>query len=162
MSWGDSQWAPYVPVAQKKNNAVKHAAQLAKKQGRQPAPVKLEGRKIATTFWGQAWCQNLEAYSDYANRLPRGATYVRNGSVVDLLIKPRSIKAIVAGSETYTITIDIDGLAKPTWKKIKQDCSESIDSLLDLLSGRFSDGVMRRLTQPKEGLFPSPRVSRRS
>ena len=147
MGWGYSQWAPYVPVARKKNNAVKHAAQLAKKQGRQPAPVQLEGRKIATTFWGQAWCQNLEAYSDYANRLPRGATYVRNGSVVDLLIKPRSIKAIVAGSETYTVTIDIDGLTKPTWKKIKQECSASIDSLLDLLAGRFSDGVMQRLTR---------------
>ncbi len=157
MGWGYSQWAPYVPVAQKKNNAVKHAAQVAKKQGRQPAPVQLEGRKIATTFWGQAWCQNLEAYSDYANRLPRGATYVRNGSVVDLVIKPRNIEAIVAGSETYKITISIEGLAKPTWKKIKQECSASIDSLLDLLAGRFSDGVMQRLTRQKEGLFPSPK-----
>ena len=156
MSWGDSQWAPYVPVAQKKANAVRHAAQLAKKQGREMAPVKLAGRKIATTFWGQSWCQNLEAYSDYANRLPRGATYVRNGSVVDLVIKPRSIEAIVAGSETYKITINIDGLAKPTWKKIKQECSASIDSLLDLLAGRFSDGVMQRLTRQQEGLFPSP------
>lgn len=158
MGWGyREQWAPYVPVAQKKSNAVKLAAQLAKKQGRQPAPVTLEGRKIATTFWGQAWCKNLEAYSDYANRLPRGATYVRNGSVVDLVIKPRRIEAIVAGSEAYKITIRIDGLAKPTWKKIKQDCSASIDSLLDLLAGRFSDGVMQRLTRQKEGLFPSPR-----
>ena len=156
MSWGRDEWAPYVPVAQKKANAVKHAAQVAKKQGREPSPVKLDGRKIATTFWGQAWCKNLEAYSDYANRLPRGATYVRNGSVVDLLIKSRSIEAIVAGSETYKITISIDGLAKPTWKKIKQDCSASIDSLLDLLAGRFSDGVMQRLTRQKEGLFPSP------
>ncbi len=156
MSWGYSQWAPYVPVAQKKANAVRHAAQVAQKQGRQPAPVKLAGRKIATTFWGRAWCQNLEAYSDYANRLPRGATYVRNGSVVDMVIKPRSIEAIVAGSETYKITIAIDGLAKPTWKKIKQDCSASIDSLLDLLAGRFSDGVMQRLTRQQEGLFPSP------
>ncbi len=158
MSWGSYYgFRPYVSVAKKKNNAVKHAAQVAKKQGREPAPVKLDGRKITTSFWGQAWCKNLEAYSDYANRLPRGATYVRNGSVVDLVIKTRSIEAIVAGSETYKIKIDIDGLSKPTWKKIKQDCSESIDSLLDLLAGKFSDGVMKRLTQPKDGLFPSPR-----
>lgn len=157
MSWGYSQWAPYVPVAQKKAKAVQHAAQVAKKQGREPAPVQLNGRKIATTFWGQAWCNNLEAYSDYANRLPRGATYVRNGSVVDLVIKSRSIEAIVAGSETYKVKISIDGLAKPVWKKIKQDCAASIDSLLDLLAGRFSDGVMQRLTRQKEGLFPSPR-----
>lgn len=156
MGWGYDEYREYVPVAQKKANAVKHAAQLAKKQGRTPAPVKLESRKITTTFWGQAWCQNLEAYSDYANRLPRGATYVRNGSVVDLVIKPRSVEAIVAGSETYKVTVSIDGLAKPTWKRIKQECSASIDSLLDLLAGRFSDGVMQRLTRQKEGLFPSP------
>ncbi|MFM9960960.1 MAG: SWIM zinc finger family protein [Planctomycetaceae bacterium] len=157
MGWSyREQWAPYVPVAQKKNNAVAHAAKVAKKQGREPAPVKLDGRKITTTFWGKAWCENLEAYSDYSNRLPRGATYVRNGSVVDLVVKPRCIEALVAGSETYKIKIDIDALSKPTWKKIKQDCSASIDSLLDLLAGRFSDGVMQRLTQQKAGLFPSP------
>ncbi len=156
MGWGYDEYREYVPVAQKKNNAVKHAAQLAKKQGRQPAPVQLAGRKIAATFWGQAWCKNLEAYSDYANRLPRGVTYVRNGSVVDLVIKPRKIEAIVAGSETYEVEIEIDALPKPTWKKIKEDCSASIDSLLDLLSGRFSNGVMQRLTQKKVGLFPSP------
>lgn len=156
MSWGYSQWGPYVPVAQKKAKAAKKAAQLAKKQGRALAPVKLDGRKITTTFWGNSWNKNLEAYSDYANRLPRGATYVRNGSVVDLHIKPKRIEALVAGSDTYTVTIDIAGLSKGTWAKIKQDCSASIDSLLDLLSGRFSDGVMQRLTRQKEGLFPSP------
>lgn len=158
MGWGYySQWAPYVAVAQKLAKAAKRAAQLAKKQGRETAPVKLEGRKITTTFWGKAWCDNLEAYSDYSNRLPRGATYVRNGSVVDLVIKSRKIEALVAGSETYTVQIDIERLAKPTWKKIKQDCSAAIDSLLDLLAGRFSDGVMQRLTNQQAGLFPSPR-----
>ena len=156
MSWGYYEYREYVPVAQKKAQAVKYAAQVAKKQGRQPAPVKIAGRKIATTFWGKAWNENLEAYSDYANRLPRGATYVRNGSVVDLVIKPRRIEAIVAGSETYTVTITIAGLKPVTWKQIKQDCATSIDSLLDLLAGRFSDGVMQRLTRQKEGLFPSP------
>ena len=157
MGWGRSEWRPYVPVGQKLAKAAKQAAQAAKKQGREPSPVKLEGKKIATTFWGKAWCDNLAAYSDYANRLPRGVTYVRNGSVVDLVIKPRSVEAIVAGSVTYKIKIEIDGLAKLAWKKIKQDCSASIDSLLDLLAGRFSDGVMQRLTQQKDGLFPSPR-----
>jgi len=159
MGWGryGNDWAPYVSVGQRLANAGKQAAQLAKKQGRAPSPVKLTGRKIATTFWGQAWCDNLEAYSDYANRLPRGATYVRNGSVVDLVIKPRQVEALVAGSETYRITIEISPLATTTWKTIKQDCSASIDSLLDLLGGRLSDGVMQRLTRQKDGLFPSPR-----
>lgn len=160
MSWGGGYgygWRPYVPVGQRLANAAKRAAAMAKKQGRQPSPVKLDGKKIATTFWGKAWCDNLAAYSDYSNRLPRGATYVRNGSVVDLVIKSRLIEAIVAGSEVYTIKIEIDALAASTWQRIKKDCSASIDSLLDLLAGRFSDGVMQRLTNQKDGLFPSPR-----
>ena len=158
MGWySESYWRPYVSVAQKKKQAVKKAAQLAKKQRRQPSPVVLEGRKIANTFWGKAWCDNLQAYSDFANRLPRGATYVRNGSVVDLVIKPRAIEALVAGSETYTVTISITSLAKQDWAKIKKECSAEIESLLDLLAGRFSDGVMQRLTRQDAGLFPSPR-----
>jgi hypothetical protein len=48
--------------------------------------VEIEGRKIARTFWGEAWCDHLESFSDYANRLPRGRTYVRNGSVCHLEI----------------------------------------------------------------------------
>src|SRR5262245_46079693 len=157
MSWGYYEWRPYVSAGQKIANAVKKAARLAKKQGREPAPVKPEGRKITKTFWGNSWCENLNAYSDYVNRLPRGARYLRNGSVVDLVIKPRRIEALVAGSETYTVKIEIQGLTQAVWAKIREDCSASIDSLLDLLAGRFSDGVMQRLTRQKDGLFPSPR-----
>ena len=155
MSWGE-QWAPYVSVAQKLNKAVRHAAQIAKKQKRNPEPVVLQSRQIAKTFWGKSWCDNLTSYQDYSNRLPRGATYVRNGSVVDLVIKPKLVEAIVAGSEPYKIRIEIRQLETKRWKAIRSDCSESIDSLLDLLSGKLSDGVMRRLTEQKTGLFPAP------
>jgi uncharacterized Zn finger protein len=150
------RWAPYVSVGQKLAKAKKKAAMVAKKQKREPSPVELQGRKITTSFWGRAWCDNLEAYSDFSNRLPRGATYVRNGSVVDLVISQGSIEAIVAGSEPYTVKISISELSKATWKKIKQDCSASIDSLIDLLAGRLSDSVMRRLTEKKCGCFPDP------
>jgi uncharacterized Zn finger protein len=155
MSW-NGEWAPYVSVGQRQARAVKYAAQLAKKQKRSPAPVKIAGRKIATTFWGLAWCQNLERYSDYANRLPRGQTYVRNGSVVDLQIKRGKIEAIVAGSAVYEVGIDIKTLPRSAWKLIQKDCAQSISSLIDLLQGRFSEGVMGRLTEPKTGLFPHP------
>jgi len=85
MSWSYG-WRPYVPVAERRAKAARETAKLAKKTGRAASPVVLGGRKIASTFWGKAWCDNLEAYSDYANRLPRGRTYLRNGSVVDLQI----------------------------------------------------------------------------
>jgi hypothetical protein len=99
-------WAPYVPVAERRKKAEREMAKLRKK-GHPVAPVRIEGRTIATTFWGKAWCDNLESYRDYENRLPRGRTYVRNGSVVDLQIAPLQVKAMVSGSSIYTVTISI-------------------------------------------------------
>lgn len=161
MRWGH-QWAPYVSAGEKRNKATRKAAAFAKKQKREPEPVQIQGRTIAKSFWGKAWCDNLAAYQDYSNRLPRGATYVRNGSVVDLIITPKKIEAIVAGSEPYTVRIEIAELDSKRWKLIRSECSESIDSLLDLLSGKLSDGVMKRLTDQKTGLFPAPREIRMS
>ncbi len=162
MYWGEREWRPYVPVAKRQAQAAKFAAKQAKKEGRQLRPVSIEGRKIARTFWGEAWCDNLEGYTDYENRLPRGRTYVRNGSVIDLDIQPGRVKAFVSGSEVYSVKVDIDRLKAADWKRIKAECSESIDSLLDLLAGRFSDGVMKRLTREKDGLFPHPKEIRMS
>ncbi len=156
MSWYGG-WRPYVPVAKRRAKAAQYAARLAKKEKRQLAPVKIEGRTIARTFWGQAWCENLEAYSDFANRLPRGRTYVRNGSVIDLQVQRGVVKAIVSGSEIYNVTIKIKTLAQPAWKRIREECSQSIHSVLDLLQGKFDAAVMQRLTEPKTGLFPQPR-----
>jgi uncharacterized Zn finger protein len=49
----------------------------------------------------EAWCENLERYSDFQNRLPRGRTYLRNGSVIDLQIASGEVKALVCGSSVY-------------------------------------------------------------
>jgi uncharacterized Zn finger protein len=154
MGWGYNDWGSYVSVATRKANALRYASKLAKNEGRELHPVKIKGKKIAHTFWGQAWCENLERYSRIANRLPRGKTYARNGSVIDLMINAGRIDAIVAGTEVYTVEIEIDKLKPAVWSKIKSDCSKSIDSVMDLLAGRFSDGVMKRLTRKKDGLFP--------
>lgn len=156
MSWYEG-WRPYVPVAKRRAKAAAYAKRLAKKEKRILTPVHIAGRKIASSFWGQAWCDNLERYTDFANRLPRGRTYVRNGSVIDLAISRGRIKSIVSGSEVYHIEIEIDVLKKALWNRLKRDCSSAIDSLLDLLQGHFDQGVMQRLTQRDEGLFPQPR-----
>lgn len=155
MAWYQ-QWKPYVPVAKRRAKAARFAAQLAKKEKRSLSPVAIEGRSISKSFWGQAWCDHLEQYSDYENRLPRGRTYVRNGSVIDLRIDRGKVQALVSGSDIYHVTVTIGTLANATWKQIKHDCSRSIDSLIDLLQGRFDQGVMQRLTQRKGGLFPQP------
>jgi uncharacterized Zn finger protein len=118
--------------------------------------VIVDGRAIAKTFWGKAWCENLERYSDFANRLPRGRTYVRNGSVIDLQISPGQIKALVSGSEIYEVAVKVAPVSKARWRAICKDCACAIDSLIELLQGRFSKGVMERVCREKTGLFPAP------
>jgi uncharacterized Zn finger protein len=148
-------WRPYVSVAERRRKALKKMEALRKK-GRVISPVSVDGRTIAKTFWGKAWCENLESYSDYENRLPRGRTYVRNGSVVDLQIAASQITALVSGSEIYEVKVEILPVAKLRWKSICEDCAGSIDSLVELLQGRLSKGVMERISQQQTGLFPSP------
>lgn len=154
--YGYFQWAPYVPVAQRRAKAAAFAERLAKQEKRRLEPVKIAGRKIATTFWGQGWCDNLERYSDFENRLPRGRTYARNGSVIDLNIQRGEIKAIVSGSEVYRVSVSIKTLPAAEWKRICADCSESVESVIDLLRGRFDKAVMERLMRIDGGLFPQP------
>ena len=151
-----SQWAPYVPVAERRRKAAGEMATLAK-TGHQVSPVRIEGRTIAVTVWGKAWCANMEKYSDYSNRLPRGRTYVRNGSVVDLQIAPGKVEARVSGSSIYRTAITVKPLAADAWKKLYADCAGGIDSLVELLQGRFAKGVMERLCRQGDGLFPVPK-----
>ena len=154
-------WRPYVPVAQRRAQAAKKAAKFAK-AGRTLSPVSIDGRAIAKTFWGKAWCQHLESFSDYENRLPRGRTYARNGSILDLQISPGSISALVMGSELYQIQFSISTLEKARWKAIKARSTGQIDSLVELLQGRFSDAVMRVITDRDRGLFPAPSEIKKS
>jgi hypothetical protein len=126
-------------------------------ESREISPVAVEGRKIARTFWGEAWCDKLERYSDYANRLPRGRTCVRNGSVVDLQVEPGRVTAIVSGSTMYDVRVTVGPVPRSRWSAICKDWSSAIDSLVELLQGRFSKGVMTRLCEEKTGLFPSPK-----
>jgi uncharacterized Zn finger protein len=146
---------PYVPVAQRRAQAAREVAKLAK-QGKKITPVVIEGRTIASTFWGQAWCLNLEGYGDFENRLPRGRTYVRNGSVVHLEIAKGRIEAIVSGSELYKVQIDIAALPKPAWQALKERSAGQIGTLVELLQGKLSKAVMEMVTNRKDGLFPKP------
>jgi uncharacterized Zn finger protein len=155
MSRSFGGWAPYIPVAARRRKAEREMEKLRKK-GAVLSPVKIEGRQIARTFWGKAWCDNLESYRDYENRLPRGRTYVRNGSVVDLQISPREVTAMVSGSKIYKVKVSIGDVGPAHWKTLCADCSGGIDSLVELLQGRFSKGVMERLCRQDTGLFPRP------
>ncbi len=151
----DDRWPAYVPVAERRRKAAQAMEKLRKK-GHPVTPVKIEGRAIATTFWGKAWCDNLERYRDYENRIERGRTYVRNGSVVDLQIAPHEVTAMVSGSELYKVKVSIGEVSAKLWASICKDCAGTIDSLVELLQGRFAKGVMERICRQGDGLFPKP------
>ena len=148
-------------VSEQRARATRAAQRLAKSRGeggRAPSPVRIEGRTIARSFWGKAWCENLESYRDYEYRLPRGRSYVRSGAVLDLQIEPGRIAAVVAGSraQPYEVEIRIKALAKAHWGRVKRQCAGQIGSLIELLEGRLSDRVMGFVTDREQGLFPKP------
>ncbi len=153
-----SRWSRYVPVSERIDQ-VRKLATDRRRDDKSLSPVRLPvgSRTIATTFWGRSWCENLERYSDFANRLPRGRTYVRNGSVIDLQIAAGKVSALVSGSRIYTVEIGVEKLAVARWGQLRTDCAGGIDSLVELLQGRFSNGVMKLLCRADTGMFPEPR-----
>ena len=159
MAWygGGFEFAEYVSVAERRARARKAAEKMARKRGHALAPVgPIEGNKLVRTFWGKAWCQNLESYGDYVNRLPRGRSYARNGAVIDLQIANGKVNALVSGTSTYEIIVTIRSLHARRWKEIAAASTGKIDSLVDLLGGKLSKQVMEVVTHKERGLFPSP------
>jgi uncharacterized Zn finger protein len=150
-----SPWPEYVPVAERKARALAQVAKMAKK-GHKVAPVVIEGRTIASTVWGKAWCKALEAQADLANRLGRGRSYVRHNCVIDLQLKGREVRALVQGTELYHVRIDFTQLPEVRWRKVVEACSGKIGSMVELLQGKISRGVMEVVAHPEDGLFPRP------
>jgi uncharacterized Zn finger protein len=146
---------PYVSVAVQRQRAEREVAKR-KKGGLTPEPVTIEGRTIARTFWGKAWCTHLESYSDYESRLPRGRTYVRRGSVLHLALAPGRIDALVQGSKLYEVKVVVSALSPQRWKRMVSACAGKIDSVVELLQGKLSHGVMQVVTDRDDGLFPAP------
>jgi len=118
-------------------------------------PVTIEGKRIAHTFWGKAWCDNLERYGDYENRLPRGRTYVRQGTVLHLDIRPGKVEALVQGSSLYKVKVEVDPVSETKWKAMRQSCAGSIASQVELLQGQVPEEVLKRICDLQDGLFPS-------
>jgi uncharacterized Zn finger protein len=149
-------WHEYVPVRAQREKAAKILAKLRKKK--QPIePVVIEGRAIARKWWGKKWCQHLESFADYENRLPRGRSYARHGAICHLSIDKGGCDALVSGASLYRVFINIKILPEPKWLSIKERCCGQIGSILELLQGKFSDQVMQVVADHQEGLFPLPK-----
>jgi len=154
MSW---HYKPYVPVAERRRKAEKKMAARRKKgEAVEPVTAATPRGKIAVSVWGQAWCEHLESYGDFSNRLPRGRTYLRNGSVCHLGITTGRIDALVMGSSLYKQSVRIDPLPKAKWEALEKRCQGKVGSLVELLQGRLSAGIMALVTDRRDGIFPSP------
>ncbi len=154
--WG--YYPPYVTVAKKKAKAAKKLKQL-KKKNPDIKPILLEGSTIARTWWGKSWNLNLERYADYSNRIGRGRSYVRHGAVLDLQINSGKVESLVQGtrSKPYSVSVKIKAVNKKTWKEIKSACEGRLDSLQELLAGKFPKALGEIFTTQGKGLFPSPK-----
>lgn len=148
----------YVPVAQKRENAKKSLEKL-KKTNPDISPIIIEGKTIASKWWGKAWNKNLESYADFSNRIGRGRSYVRNGSVLDLKIKEGKVEALVQGSspKPYSVVISIDKLDESKWQKVKEVCNHKIDTMETLLAGKFPKEFDEVFSISSNGMFPSPK-----
>lgn len=151
-------FAPYVSVAEKKAKADRAIEKLRKKD-KDLQPVILKGRTLATTWWGNAWNDNLESYADYENRISRGRSYVRNHMVLDLKIAKGTIDALIQGSSSkpYKVAITIDPLGEDRWTEILKLCNRRIDSVEQLAEGKFPKELTVLFTEKQYGLFPSPK-----
>ena len=154
-SWG---YPAYVSVAEKRAKAAKKLKQL-KKKNPHINPIVIDGTAIARTWWGKAWNKNLESYADYGNRIGRGRSYVRHGAVLDLQIRSGEVESLVQGSQSkpYAVTIRIKAMGRKNWQEIKAASERKLDSLQELLAGKFPKGLGEIFTTQGKGLFPSPK-----
>lgn len=157
MRYGDGGYPPYVSVAEKKAKAAQKLKALQKKN---PGirPVVLDGQALARTWWGKAWNKNLERYADYHNRIERGRSYVRHGAVLDLQVRPGEVRALVQGStaKPYQVLVSVKSMTKTRWLDIKQECQGKLDSLPELLAGKFPAALQEVFMREGAGLFPTP------
>lgn len=155
----DDYYLEYVTKAERAKMA-QMSIEILKKRGKaELTPVIITGRQLARTWWGKAWNDNLKRYSDYSSRIGRGSSYVRNGAVLDLKIKQGTIKAVVQGSvrTPYEVAVDIRPLLPEVWEKIRIACEGKIESLQELIDGKFPPGLSELFTAQGSGLFPMPK-----
>src|SRR5262245_9609282 len=147
----------YVSVAERREVAARYvAARRPRDKALAPVPSSGRGRALAKTFWGRAWCDNLAAYAALINRLERGRSYLRNGLVIHLGIEAGAGTALVSRSEGYQVDVRLQPMARQRWRAHARAGAGKIDSVVELLAGRFDEGVMDQVCRQDTGLFPAP------
>ncbi len=157
--WSDTTIYDQPSARELKNKALASVKRAGKKgKDFEPAVCHTGRGAICESWWGQAWCDNLESYADYSSRLERGKRYVRSGTVIDLKIDDGKVTARVQGrrSAPYKVEVRVGRLSEESCQKIIDRCTRKIESLEILAGGEFPE-ELKELFTDKGGLFPSPK-----
>ena len=149
-SYYDTETVYEQPTTEKLTENVKETVKKAKNKGKTLHPVTVTGRIIAKSWWGKAWCANLERYADYESRLERGKRYLRTGTVVDLQIDMGHVTAKVQGRRKtpYSVDIRISPINEAQCQRIMSSCSDRIENLDALLKGKFPEDLKEIFLKP--------------
>ncbi|QHT66126.1 helicase SNF2 [Rhodocytophaga rosea] len=111
--------------------------------------------QFGNTWWGKQW---LNAFSniDFSNRLPRGRSYARNGSVKSMEIDKQIIAAKVQGSQRtpYKIKISVKQFSAADKKTILEAITRNPAFLAKLLSRELPNELKDELSRRHIDLFP--------
>lgn len=102
-------------------------------------------RPFGLTWWGKAWVDALEHRARLdPNRLGRGRSYARRGSVLDLRVDPGVVSATVQGSRVtpYEVTVRIRAFSGDEWDAVLDVVSAQIGRVAALLDGELPPEVV--------------------
>ena len=145
------EWPRYISVAEKQEKILSLVWSLRKK-GQRINPIFIENGIICRTPWAKTWCKHLEGCGFETQRLSRGRSYLRHGSVLNLEIHSGIITALVSGSSLYKVNIKIGPLLANQWHAFLQNCTESTETVIETVTREifpyFIKNHYRRTDQP--------------
>jgi len=116
--------------------------------------------RFGLTWWGQRWIEALESLGAvYANRLPRGRTYARKGTVQDLTVDAGTVTARVQGSRArpYRVQLQLPAFDDGTWEAITTALASRVRLSADLLDATMPKDIDEVLAECGVSLFPTAR-----
>ncbi|MES2734081.1 MAG: DEAD/DEAH box helicase [Bacteroidota bacterium] len=112
--------------------------------------------QFGNTWWGKQWLNAFDNI-DNSNRLPRGRSYARNGSVRDFVCNQTVITGKVQGSspKPYKIQIEISRFSDADKRLVVNTITENPAFLGKLLSRELPPELKDALLKKSIHLFPS-------
>lgn len=114
-------------------------------------------RVFGRTWWGKAWIDALEQRARLdPNRLPRGRTYARRGSVGPIDVRPGEIQASVQGSRRtpYLVRVRIRVFDDAEWERLLDTISAKAAHTAALLDGELPPDVVADAAAAGVDLLP--------